>query len=93
MLALQEEVQGVPVDHPVMLWMIERAGVLLTTHSAGRDGRAPFKRLFGKRCREDGYDFGELGHCRARPTESERSLGACWASGVWLGRWWDAGAR
>eukprot|EP00969_Alexandrium_andersonii_P189135 8357047-Alexandrium_andersonii.AAC.1 len=61
MLALQERIQGeVPVDHPVKLWLIEHAGELLTKHSVGHDGRAPFERLFGKPCREDGCEFGEL---------------------------------
>eukprot|EP00975_Prorocentrum_lima_P049162 10289898-Prorocentrum_lima.AAC.1 len=65
MLALQERIQGeVPVDHPAMLWLIEHAGELLTKHSVGHDGRTPFERLFGKPCREDGYEFGELVHYR-----------------------------
>eukprot|EP00969_Alexandrium_andersonii_P073071 3224210-Alexandrium_andersonii.AAC.1 len=53
----------------------------------------PFERAFGKHCRVDGYDIGELAHCRVRPAESERSLGARWESGIWLGRRWGTGSR
>eukprot|EP00969_Alexandrium_andersonii_P112828 4986937-Alexandrium_andersonii.AAC.1 len=63
MLALQERTQGgIPVDRPVMLWLVEHAGELLTEHLVGHDGRAAFERLFGKACRDDGYEFGELVH-------------------------------
>eukprot|EP00969_Alexandrium_andersonii_P266774 11790068-Alexandrium_andersonii.AAC.1 len=61
MLALQARIQGeVSVHHPVMLWLIEHAGELLTQYMVGHDGRTPYERLFGKPCREDGYEFGEL---------------------------------
>eukprot|EP00969_Alexandrium_andersonii_P265680 11741168-Alexandrium_andersonii.AAC.1 len=76
-----------------MFWLVEHAGELLTEYSAGHDGRAPFGHLFGKQCREAGYEFGELAHYCARPTESARSLGALWESGIWLGRRRGTGAR
>eukprot|EP00969_Alexandrium_andersonii_P138916 6143427-Alexandrium_andersonii.AAC.1 len=60
MLALQERIQGgIPVDHPVMPWLVEHAGELLTKHLVGHDGRAAFERLFGEASRGDGYEFGE----------------------------------
>eukprot|EP00969_Alexandrium_andersonii_P275265 12165096-Alexandrium_andersonii.AAC.1 len=76
-----------------MLWLIEHAGELLTKHTAGHDGRAPYERLFGKQRREDRYEFGELVHFWPRPAESERSLDARWESGIWLGRRWGVGAH
>eukprot|EP00969_Alexandrium_andersonii_P332212 14681592-Alexandrium_andersonii.AAC.1 len=57
------------------------------------DGRTPCERLFGKQCREGGYEFGGLVRYRARPAESERGLGARWERGIWLGRRRGAGAR
>eukprot|EP00969_Alexandrium_andersonii_P144438 6386984-Alexandrium_andersonii.AAC.1 len=61
MLALQERIQGeIPVGRPVMLWLVGHAGELLAKHLVGHDGRTTFERLFGKACRGDGYEFGEL---------------------------------
>eukprot|EP00969_Alexandrium_andersonii_P183779 8121325-Alexandrium_andersonii.AAC.1 len=65
MLALQERIQGeIPLGHPVMLWLVEHAGELLTEHLVGHDGRTAFEWLFGKACRGDGCEFGELAHYR-----------------------------
>eukprot|EP00969_Alexandrium_andersonii_P051743 2272430-Alexandrium_andersonii.AAC.1 len=47
------------------------AGGLLTERAVGHDGRAPYERLFGELCREDGYEFGELVRYMARPADSE----------------------
>eukprot|EP00969_Alexandrium_andersonii_P290920 12859422-Alexandrium_andersonii.AAC.1 len=77
MLALQGRIQGeIPVDHPVMLWLTEHAGELLTEHLVGHDGRTAFERLCGEPSRDDGYDFGEQVFFRARPSDVGRSLSA-----------------
>ena len=94
MLALQARIQGeVPVDHPLMLWLVEHAAELLTKHLVGHDGRTAFERLFGKACREDGYEFGESVHYKLKPTETDRSLSARWETGTWLGRRWGTGSH
>eukprot|EP00969_Alexandrium_andersonii_P103817 4580855-Alexandrium_andersonii.AAC.1 len=60
MLAPQERLQGeIPVDHPVMLWLVEHASELLAKHLVGHDGRTALERLFGKPSRGDGCEFGE----------------------------------
>ena len=54
MLALQARIQGeIPVDHPVMLWLVEHAAELLTKHLVGHDGKTAYARLFGKPCRDE----------------------------------------
>eukprot|EP00969_Alexandrium_andersonii_P002450 106535-Alexandrium_andersonii.AAC.1 len=79
MLALQERIQGeTPVDHPVMLWLVEHAGELRAKHLRGHDGRTAFERLFGKPSREDGYEFREQVHYRVRPDDVVRSLDPRW---------------
>ena len=94
MLALQARIQGeVPVDHPLMLWLVEHAAELLTKHLVGHDGRTAFERLFGEACREDGYEFGESVHYKLKPTETGRSLSARWETGTWLGRRWGTGSH
>ena len=44
--------------HPVMLWMVEYASVLLSKSSVGNDGRTAFQRLHGKRAHEKLVEFG-----------------------------------
>ena len=86
MLALEARIQGeIPVLHPVMLWLVEHAGELLTKHLIGRDGRTAYARLFGKPNRGEGYEFGERVHYKRRV---DASLGARWEDGIWLGRRW-----
>eukprot|EP00969_Alexandrium_andersonii_P215127 9501314-Alexandrium_andersonii.AAC.1 len=82
MLALQERIQGeIPVYHPVMLWLVEHAGELLTKHLIGHDGQTAFERLFGKPSRDDGYEFGEQVHSRVRPDDMDCSLNSRWEPG------------
>eukprot|EP00969_Alexandrium_andersonii_P104612 4615146-Alexandrium_andersonii.AAC.1 len=70
------------MDHPAMLWLVEHAsehaGVFLTKHHMGHDGRTAFERLFGKPSRGDGCEFGEQVHYRARPGDVDRSLNPRW---------------
>eukprot|EP00969_Alexandrium_andersonii_P347076 15344636-Alexandrium_andersonii.AAC.1 len=76
MLALQERAQGeTPVGHPVMLWLAEHAGELLTKPLMGYDGRTAFERLVGKPSRGDGHEFGEQVRYRARPGDGEPAVG------------------
>eukprot|EP00969_Alexandrium_andersonii_P173185 7655554-Alexandrium_andersonii.AAC.1 len=77
MLALQERTQGeIPVDHPVMLWLVEHAGELVAKRLVGHEGRAAFERLFGGPSRGDGHECGEQVFCRARPSDVGRGLSA-----------------
>ena len=55
MLALEGRSEGeIPVDHPVMLWLVEHSVELITKHLVGHDGKSAYARLFGKPCRDDG---------------------------------------
>eukprot|EP00969_Alexandrium_andersonii_P166942 7377798-Alexandrium_andersonii.AAC.1 len=86
MLALQERTQGeTPAGHPVMLWLVQRAGGLLAKRLVGHDGRAAFERLFGKPSRGDGYAFGEQVHFRARPNDDERDSARAGGQALGLG--------
>ena len=88
MLALQARIQGeIPVDHPVMLWLVEHAAELLTKHLVGHDGRTAYARLFGKPCRDEAYEFGEQVYFK-RKMAGLGSLDARWEAGTWLGRGW-----
>eukprot|EP00969_Alexandrium_andersonii_P337643 14923014-Alexandrium_andersonii.AAC.1 len=49
--------------------------------------------MFGKACRGDGCEFGELVHRRVRPGDMYRSLNPRWESGTWLGRRWGTASH
>ena len=46
-------------------------------YQVGHDGKTPYARLFGKDCRDEGYEFGEQVHFRRRQ-DGIGSLGARW---------------
>eukprot|EP00969_Alexandrium_andersonii_P129268 5712387-Alexandrium_andersonii.AAC.1 len=77
----------------MMLWLVERAGELLTKHLAGHDGRTAFERLFGMPSRCDGYDFGEQVRYRVGPDDMDQSLNPRWEAGTWLGRRWGTASH
>eukprot|EP00969_Alexandrium_andersonii_P201896 8920988-Alexandrium_andersonii.AAC.1 len=94
MLALHSQTKGeIPVDRPVVLWLIEHAGELLTKHQVGHDGRALCEQLFGMPCRGESFEFGEPVRYLARPGDRGRSSSARWGQGIWLGRRRGAAAR
>ena len=48
-------------DSPVMPWLVEHAGCILSRCPKGRDGRTPFERLHGKKPTQEFVPFGEKG--------------------------------
>ena len=50
------------MHHPIMLWLVEHAAELTTKHLVGHDGKTAYTRLFGKPCRDEGFEFGERVH-------------------------------
>ena len=72
-----------------MLWLVEHSAELITKHLVGHDGKSACGRLFGKPCRDEGYEFGERIHFR-RGLARRGSLDARWEDGIWLGRHWGA---
>ena len=88
MLALEARIQGeVPVMHPIMLWLVEHAGELITKYLVGHDGKTAYARLFGTPDRGEGYEFGERVMCKR---SAGSSLSARWEDGIWLGRRWGS---
>jgi hypothetical protein len=71
-----------PVKHPVLAWMIEHAGTLLTLFSRGDDGLTPFHRLKGRPWRVAIPPFGERVEFMHR---TRHKLHARWKAGIFLG--------
>ena len=62
----QEELRE---DFPILPWLVERVGCILSRCQTGRDGRTPFERLHGKKPTQEFVPFGEK--VLARPLSSE----------------------
>ena len=46
-------------DSPVIPWLVEHGGCILSRCQKGRDGRTPFERLHGKKPTQEFVPFGE----------------------------------
>ena len=80
-----------PSDHPVLAWLAEFVGDSCTKYLQGSDGRTAYERLFGKPCREEALEFGEVVLFRPKTrADANVLLEARWAQGVWLGRRWGS---
>jgi hypothetical protein len=78
-----------PSGHPVLTWLVEHVGDIVSKYMVGLDGRTAYERLFGRPVREEGLEFGETLHWHHRATRDMNVvLDARWSSGVWLGRRW-----
>ena len=52
--------QRIPVDHPLMAWLVKHAAWVLTTRVRGKDGQTPYERLRGKPFGRKSVGFGEM---------------------------------
>ena len=81
----------IPQDHPIMGFLVEHAGMLLTKFQMGRDdGKTAYRRLLGKDCREEAIEFGESVLYRQSKIDTS-SLDKKWQIGIFLGRRWGTG--
>ena len=59
-LALQKRVGcRIPVDHPIMTWMVKHAGELISKYQLNRDGQTAYYNVFGKPCKDIIAEIGE----------------------------------
>lgn len=75
----------IPVSHPVMAWLVEHVGAMLTTHHVHQDGSTGYQKLHGVSARGRKTEFGET-VLYAIPKHHRRKLDAKWKLGVLLGR-------
>jgi hypothetical protein len=75
-----------PVDHPILCYMIEYAAYLLNRFEVGRDGRTSYERCKGKKAKTLGIEFGESVHWKRKPVGGALGkLSVMWEDGVYLG--------
>ena len=71
-------------DSPVMPWLVEHAGCILSRCQKGRDGKTPFERLHGKKPTQEFVPFGEKVLARRVITEPMNRMNLRYQYGVWL---------
>ena len=72
-------------DSPVMPWLVEHAGCILSRCQKGRDGKTPFERLHGKRPRQEFVPFGEKVLARKITADPMNRMNPRYHYGIWLG--------
>ena len=72
-------------DSPILPWLVEHAGSMLSRCQKDRDGRTPLERLHGKKPAQEFVSFGEK--VLARPISSEplNRMNPRYKFAVWLG--------
>ena len=87
LLGLERQVKGrVPLDHPVMAWLVQQSAYVRNARLVGPDGRTAHKRARGTPGTTSFLAFGET--CSYKARSKEQGIGAStwrWGAGVWLG--------
>ena len=79
LLALEKRIGArFPSTHPVLTWLVEYVGDVITKYMVGMDGKTGYERLYGRPVREEALEFGETLHYPplAPPTIEEHERGA-----------------
>jgi hypothetical protein len=81
----------IPVDHPIMHWLLMHAAHLYNIMKVGNDGLTPWTRARGRPFNLPLCCFGEqvgFKHPGKGPMANPRgNMGPMWGSGTWLGIW------
>ena len=84
-LGLEDRLRrNIPTNHPLVAWVVQYAGDLLSTYLIGHDGKTPIQRLTGKVAREEILEMGESVLYRSYQ-DTDVKLAARWHGGFGLG--------
>ena len=72
-----------PAD-TIVLWLIRWAAMLVSRYVVGKDGRTPYERKRGRKCRTPTCKFGEQVFYRELAMD-KKGIDAPWHEGTWLG--------
>jgi len=79
----------IPVDHPIMHWMVEMSAILQTAMHVGDDGLTAWTRIRGRPFPMRGYAFGEKVlwklPVKGPQAQPDGNAGSKWGDGVFLG--------
>ena len=90
-LALESRLgQGLPIEHPVVAWLIEHAADILNKTQVGRDGRTPYERLKGRKYAGVFLEFGAQVMLKVSGKLQGGLMQERWVDGTWLGMRWSS---
>ena len=72
-------------ESPVVPWLVEHAGCILSRCQKGRDGKTPIERMHGKKPTQGFVPFGEKVLARRVTTEPRNRMNPRYQYGIWLG--------
>ena len=72
-------------DSPVLPWLVEHAGCILSRCQRGRDRRTPFERLHGEKPTQEFVPFGEKVLARQITKGPMNRMNPRYQYGIWLG--------
>ena len=72
-------------NSPIVPWLVEHAGCILSRCQKGRDGKMPFERLHGKKPTQEFVPFGEKVLARRVTTAPMNRMNPRYQYGIWLG--------
>ena len=72
-------------DSPVVPWLVEHAGCILSRCQKGRDGKTPFERMHCKKPTQEFVPFGENVLARHITTEPRNRMNPRYQYAIWLG--------
>ena len=89
-LCLQERIgKHVPLQHPVVAWLVRHVAWSLNVRSRGVDGRTAYERLRGRPFSKRMLGFGEQALCKlpvkGAAHEADGKLRSRWCRGIFLG--------
>lgn len=76
----------VPINHPLMEWLVEHSADMLNKCSHGSDGRSPYQRIKGRAFHGELAPFGSAIMFRVVGKVKGGELTDRWLPGVWLGK-------
>ena len=86
-VGLEQRIKGpLPVDSPILPWIVEHAGVVITTGRKGPDGKTPYYRLKDQKFSGKLFEMGEK--VLFKELEDQQQLGGWdsrWNEGIWIG--------
>ena len=72
-------------ESPVLPWLVEHAGCILSRCQKGRDGKTPFGRLHGKTPTQEFVPLGEKVLAEQITTDPTNRMNLRYMYGIWLG--------
>ena len=83
---MEDKMQGViDAEDPIMQWLVRWAAMMMNRCSVGQDGKTPFERVRGRRCKTEVIRFGEkVWYKKLKPT-GLGSMDSAWDEGIWMG--------